>query len=313
VSIMGNQIPFDLSGVFAALPTPYRPDGTPDTEKLYRILDFHLSRNVTRFCLGGVTGEYAASSFEERVSLFQNAARYLNGRAVLISGIGGEHRGQVEGLARAAADAGAIAALLPPPFYFQHDSRDLLEFLRIVAAELPLSVLFYNIPQFTSELNLDQVLRLIDSVPNVVGLKDSSGRPENLPLIRKAKASMSIAFLIGSDNLLLDSLQNGADGAISGLASACPELIFGLYESFTSGHIEKAQELQSLVNELITHITEFPPPWAIKLALEARGLELGTRSWPLGKRLTLKAQEFQAWFRKWVPKCENACEKTASR
>jgi dihydrodipicolinate synthase/N-acetylneuraminate lyase len=280
---MGKQIPFALSVVFVALPMPYRPDGTPDVKKLYRTLDFHLSRNVTRFCLGGVTGEYAASSFEERLWLFQNAVHYLDGRAVLVSGIGCEHRGQVDRLARGVADVGAIAGLLPPPFYFQHDSGDLLEFLQTVAAELPLPVLFYNIPQFTSELSLDQVLHLIESVHNVIGLKDSSGRPENPSLLREAKASVPMAFLIGNDKFLLDSLQNGADGAISGLAAACPELIFGVYESFRSGHLENAQELQSLVNELINHITEFPLPWAIKLAMEARGLGLGAGSWPLGK------------------------------
>lgn len=305
---MDNQVGFALSGVFVALPAPYRPDGSPDAGKLHRILDFHLSRHVTGFCIGGVTGEYAASGLEERLTTLRDAARYLDGRAVLISGIGGEHRGQVDRLARTAADIGAIAALLPPPFYFQHDSQDLLEYLQTVAAELPLPVLFYNIPKFTSELNIEHVLTLIESVPNVIGIKDSSGRPENLPLLREAKDSMPMAFLIGNDKLLLDALQNGADGAISGLAAACPELIFGLYGAFRSGLFEKAKELQVLVDELITHIDGFPPPWAIKLGLEARGLELGARSWPLGKRLQVKAWEFQAWFREWFPKCENACE-----
>ena len=295
------------------MPTPYRADGTPDVEKLPEILDFHLNRRVTAFCMGGVTGEYAASSIEERLLLLQEAARYLDGRADLIAGVGAEHQGQVERLARGAADAGAIAVLLPPPYYFQHDSRDMLELLQPVAARLPLPVLFYNIPQFASELSLDHVLELLESVPNVIGIKDSSGRSENLPRLRKAKASMPMTFLSGNDELLLDCLQNSADGAISGLAGAFPELIFSLYGEFRSGQVEKAKQLQALVNELIAHISDFPPPWAIKLALEARGLDLGGVSWTLGKRLQTKAREFQSWFQEWLPKCEITLSQTASR
>lgn len=304
---MWKQIPSALSGIFVALPTPYRPDGTPDVERLHGILDFHLGRNVSGFCLGGVTGEYATSSVEERLALFQNVRRYLDGRAALIVGVGGEHCGQVRRLAHHAAEGGAIAALLPPPSFFQHDSGDLLEFLQNVAAELPLPVLFYNIPQFTNKLNLNDVLHLIDSVPNVVGLKDSSGLAANIPLLNKAKADKPMAFFIGSDDLLLKALESGADGAISGLAAVCPELILTLYTSFRSGQEEKAMNLQLLVDELIAHIAGFPPPWAIKLALQARGLELGSPSWPLGDHLRLRAQEFQAWFQEWIAKCESSC------
>jgi len=309
---MVKQIPSALTGVFAALPTPYRPDGTPDVEKLQPILDFHLDKQVAGLCIGGATGEYAACSVEERLSLIRSVGRYLNGRASLITGIGGEHFGQVHRLARAAADAGAIAALLPAPFYFPYGSSDLLDFLRRVAGELPLPVLFYNIPQFTNELHLDDVLRLIESVPNVIGLKDSSGRSANLPLLLKAKSAMSMAFFIGSDDLLFEALGSGADGAISGVASACPDLIQAIYEAFRSGQKEKAKHLQVMLDDFIAHINGFPPPWGIKLALQARGIEIGSLNWPLGEPLRLKAEEFQAWFLEWDAKNETAWAKATS-
>lgn len=304
---MIKQIPSALTGVFAALPTPFQPDGSPDIDRLQRILDFHVNKRLTGLCLGGVTGEYAACSVEQRSSLFRSAARYLDGRVDLIIGIGGEHIGQVHRLARAAADCGAIAALLPPPFFFRHDSRDLLEFLKKVTQELPLPVLFYNIPQFTNEMDLHDVLRLIESVPNVVGLKDSSGSPQNLPPLHEAKVGMRMAFFIGSDNLLFKALENGADGAISGIASACPDLIRAIYDAFRSGQKERARHLQGLLDELIAQFNGFPPPWAIKLALQARGIETGSLSWPLGEHLQLEAEKFQAWFPEWLAKCETAC------
>ncbi len=304
---MNKHIPPALTGVFAALPTPYQMDGTPDFNKLQSILDFHLGKKMPGVCIGGVTGEYATCGVEHRLSLFQSVSRYINGRAKLVCGVGAEHMGQVRRLARAAADCGAIAVLLSPPSFFKHRSSDMLDFIREVAADLPLPVIFYNIPQFTSGLSLDDVLRLVDSVPNVIGLKDSSGVPENLPVLRKAKQEKPMLFFIGSDGLVVDALSSGADGTISGLSAACPDLVLAIYAAFRSGNKDAAGELQNMLNELIAHLGDFPPPWAIKLALEARGIEAGSLSWPLGQRLQTKAEEFQSWFKEWIAKADAAC------
>ncbi len=299
-----KQIAPTLSGVFAALPTPYEPDGSPAIEALYPILDFLLGKRLPGLCIGGATGEYAACSIEERTLLFQTVAKRVDGRANLILGVGGEHSGHVLRLARAAADCGAIAVLLPPPSFLPFDAGDLLNFLRQVGSELPLPVLLYNIPQFTRELGMHNILHLIESVPNILGVKDSSGLHLNLSLIQRAKARTPMVFFIGSDELLLEAFEHGANGAISGTASACPELILGVYEASRSGKKEKARALQSLLEEFLTRIRVFPSPWAIKLALQARGIETGSLGWPMGKRLCLKREEFQEWFSGWIAACE---------
>lgn len=309
IELMPKQIPTTLTGVFAALPTPYRADGTPHVEDLYPAIDFLLEQGISGFCIGGATGEYAAASVEERCALFRGAARRLNGRAALIFGVGGEHSGHVLRLARTAAECRADAVLLPPPSFFPHKPCHLMNFMRQAAAALPLPVLFYNIPQFTRDLGLHNVLRLVNTVPNVVGVKDSSGLSANLSLLHEAKAKMPMAFLIGSDELLVDALEQGADGTISGTASVCPELIQTTYEAFRSGQKEKARSLQGLLDEFLAHITEFPSPWAIKLALQTRGIETGSLSWPLGDRLRLEAEEFQDWFPKWAAQCQTTCAK----
>lgn len=308
---MVQQIPPTLSGVFAALPTPYGVDGSPAIEALYPILDFLLGKRLPGLCIGGVTGEYAACSVEERTLLFRTVARRVDGRANLILGVGGEHSGHVLRLARAGADCGAVAVLLPPPSFLRFDAGDLMNFLQQVGSELPLPVLLYNIPQFTRELGMQNILRLIRSVPNIVGVKDSSGLLLNLSLIREAKATTPMVFFIGSDELLLEAFEHGANGAISGTASACPELILGVYEAFRSGKKEKARALQILVEEFLTRIRVFPPPWAIKLALQARGIQTGSLGWPMGKRLCLKGEEFQEWFSGWIAACELASARAA--
>lgn len=295
-----------LSGVYAALPTPFKPDGTPDVKRLYSILDFLLSKGLTGFCISGATGEYTVCGVEERALLFQSVARRVGSRAALIFGVGGEHSGHVRRLTQAAADCGGIAVLLPPPSFFPSEPADLADFLRQVGAELPLPVLLYNIPQFTAEIGLDNVLQLIRSVPNIIGLKDSSGFPENLPAIQEAKTSTPMAFLIGSDELLFAALECGADGVVSGTASACPELVHAIYQAFQSGKKEEARLLQALLDQFLSRITALPPAWAMKLALGARGIDAGGLNWPLGEHLRSEVETFQNWLPGWLAECETA-------
>jgi 4-hydroxy-tetrahydrodipicolinate synthase len=294
-----RQIPPALSGVFSALPTPLHEDGTPSFEDIGRILDFLLSQQVRGFCVGGVTGEYASLSVGEREDIFHNVSRHLQGKANLILGVGAECAGHVIRLAQAAAEEGAIAVLLPPPSFLRFDPADLMSFLEGVAGDLPLPVLLYNIPQFTQNVGIRNMLRLIESVPNIVGIKDSSGQLLNLRLIRDAKARSQLAFFVGSDELFLEASDHGADGAISGTASAYPELLLATCDAYRCGERQRARLLQSRIEEFCVHSSEFPSPWAIKLALQARGIGVGNWSWSPGKALSSKMQTFQKWFSTW--------------
>ncbi len=293
---MGKNIPEGLSCVYAALPTPFGEDGTPRWEALEGLVDFGLEHGLKGLCLGGTTGEYAATSVEMRHEIYLRVAHQVKGRAQLICATGCEHAGQVKQLARDAAECGAIAILLPPPASLPYSQEDLFDFVGQVGADLPLPVLIYNIPQCTRDLGITNVLRLIATVPNIIGLKDSSGSRPNFAKIEAAKAQGPLAFMIGSDDLLLEAFQHGALGSISGIASACPELILPLFEALRAGKLEKARTLQARLDEFIFHIRDLPSPWAMKLALQVRGVEMGTLSWPMGPGLCEKAREFQNWF-----------------
>ena len=123
-----------------------------------------------------------------------------------------------------------------------------------VSADLPLPVLLYNIPQCTRDLGMAKLLRLIAAVPNIIGIKDSSGYKPNLATIARARAQTPFAFIIGSDDLLREAFEHGAVGSISGIASACPELILPFCEALRTGNKEQACALQSRLDEFIFHI-----------------------------------------------------------
>ncbi len=85
-------------------------------------------------------------------------------------------------------------------------------------------------------------------------------------------------------------------GSISGIAAACPELILPVYDALRAGKKEEARALQARLDEFIFHIRDFPSPWAMKLALQVRGLDMGDLAWPMGAKLRQNARKFQEWF-----------------
>ena len=293
---MDKHIPRELAGIFAALPTPFGADGEPLWQALDALVDFSLAQGLKGICLGGATGEYAACSLDDRRQAFDRVARRMKGRAHLIAAIGAEQAAHVRQLALTAADCGALALLFPTPAFLHYEQADLMDFMGQVSSDLPLPVLIYHLPQFTRDLGISNVLRLIATVPNIIGLKDSSGQPANLAETQAALARGPMVFMIGSDDLLLPAFQHGAVGAISGTASGCPELVLPIFEAFQAGDFTRAQTLQANLNELLTHLQGLTVPWAMKIALKLRGLEMGSMPWPPGPHLTQKAKAFQDWI-----------------
>ena len=89
------DVPQGFSGVFAAMPTPFGPDGLPDVKGLDSLVDFLLDAGLDGLCVGGATGEYAAFGPNDRIRLFRHVAERVGGRLPLIFGVGAENSGQV--------------------------------------------------------------------------------------------------------------------------------------------------------------------------------------------------------------------------
>ncbi len=290
-----------MGGFYSALPTPLRDDGGPDFASLDALIEFLIEKGVEGFCGGGLTGEYPIFGAEDRIQVYRHIAKRTAGRASLIFGVGSENSSQVLKMAAEAKDLGAVALLLPPPSFFHVAPIDVQEMMGQIASSLPLPVILYFIPQFVKSLGVSNVLTLLGSVENIVGVKDSSGNVEALEQYASAKRAMGFRLMAGNDNLLLDALKSQADGCISGLSSMAPELMLGLYRAFYQGASQRAAELQSLVKELATAMSSLPVTWGIKIALDAQGFPMGSLSWPCGPRLAARIARFRQWYEQWTP------------
>jgi 4-hydroxy-tetrahydrodipicolinate synthase len=203
-------------------------------------------------------------------------------------------------IGEAAMDAGSRGLLLPMPMFFRYGQDDLREFCANASRALKAPCLLYDLPDFTNGLAPETTLALLRDEEFIVGIKDSSGREQQIELFAQARRDESWILFVGDDRLLARGLRAGWNGGISGVAGFCPELVMAFARSVMDKRDEEAARLQALFDELLGRLSVFPTPWAIRLGLAARGLETGPLPLPLAPARRRQAEQFQQWLPEWL-------------
>ncbi len=291
-----------LNGLFAAIPTPVHADGTLDLSMLERLVAFAIDAGVDGVCVCGATGEYPHFEAAERKTIVRHVARLLPGDRALLAGVGAPSMRHALDIGRTAIEAGCRALLLPMPMFFRYDQQDLRAYCAQVSRALAGPCLLYDLPDFTNALSPETALALLNDEEFIVGIKDSSGRSERLAIFTAPAGRNEWTLLVGDDRMLLRGFLAGWNGAVSGIAALCPELLVSLRRSFKEGRTDESARLQRLVDEVIAHLARFPTPWGIRIGLAARGFDTGPLPLPVTSARHRQVEEFQGWLKGWLPR-----------
>ncbi len=288
------------SGVLAALVTPIDQHGRADLNTFERVIEFVMERGVDGVVVGGGTAEYPHLGLDERAALTAQAVRRLNGRGKILASIGTSSIHSTLRLANHAADAGCDALLIPMPYFFCYEQQDLAAFCREVCRSVTIPCFLYNLPSFTNPLEVETAIELLTTVPNLVGLKDSSGVISSLEPLARARTRSNFALFVGDDSLLLEALRAGWDGVVSGIACFAPEMIVSVYRAYRAGDLTAAAERQAKLDALIEQVVSLPIPWGVRLGLAKRGIDNGPLHLPLSPGRVRQVEAFHAWLDRWL-------------
>jgi len=281
-----------LGGVYAAVTNPRDEEDHLDGCALGRILRFLTDSGIRGFACNGATGEYCLNSVADLAYMLETAGKWLPADSRILCGIGAaDLRGALEN-GRVAVAGGARAVLLPMPHFFPYEQHDLRAFCLEVAEHLPIDILLYNLPQFTSGLTVATVCDLVRECPRIKGIKDSSG---SLDVLRTLTRDLPDAVrLVGNDGALPEALQEGVcDGVVSGVAGVWPELILPLFAEGGARNAEAIRTLRAFIEKLDT----VPVPWGLKWIAESRGLATARFSLPLSESRVSQGNQLREWFR----------------
>jgi 4-hydroxy-tetrahydrodipicolinate synthase len=216
-----------------ALVTPFASDGTVDLAALQSLVEWQLGQGVARVLLFGTTGEGAALMEVERERALEAAAQVAAPEQLMV-GLGFGPLPLVVERGRASLARGVRALLLVDAPYAGPSSAALREHWHgAVASALPEARLYpYAVPSRTqTELLPDDLARLVEDHPNVVGVKDATGRLARFERVRELLGD-EFELLCGDDVHLRDTLidpmirAHGGFSVTSNLAPArCAELV----------------------------------------------------------------------------------------
>ena len=209
--------------------------------------------------------------------------------------------------------ADAAGLLLLPPYFYRYSENQLLSFYESFAATIgdKVCTYLYNLPFFTNPIGPQLAERLLTSGA-FAGIKDSSGDPEMFQALRQLHQRTGFSLLVGSESLYMDARLAGADGIVSGVAAAVPELIVAIERAVLANELERARHLNTRLGEFVEWVNRFPGTVAIKQAAVARGWKLNHFAFPLGPETTADMETFQQWLRSWLPSVLNECAHGAS-
>ncbi len=263
----------ELKGVLPALATPLREDGAVDLPAIERLVEHVLAGGVHGLLPLGSTGEVASLDQDARRHVLAAVVKSAAGRVPVICGVVQSHLAAALADVNAAADLGAIAVLLAPPFYYPIDQATVLAFYRRMAAESPLPIMVYNIPQNTKVVVEPATVSALAREGAVVGIKDSSRDFEYFENVCLALRDLpDFRIFTGSDSMLLASLVMGGAGTICGAANVAPGWVVRIYEDFTRSDWHAARTHQDSLVELVNAVRAGVFPAGIKAALNLQGI-----------------------------------------
>jgi 4-hydroxy-tetrahydrodipicolinate synthase len=283
---------FKPEGIFPALVTPFTDDGKAvDEERLRALVSHCLELGVHGVVPCGTTGEFVNMTAEEKRRVIKIVIDEVNGRVPVIAGTGASGTDETVDMTRYAKDAGATAALIVTPFYLKPADRGIYEHYYTIANEVDMPIILYNIPQCTG-LDLPwQMVEDLAQIPNIVGVKDSSGQLKFiLAVLEKVRDKINV--LCGHDEVVVAGLAAGCSGAILASANVIPDIWVQIYDHVKRGELQPARELQYKVQK-IARIIANSGAVGTKEALNMMKIKVGPVRKPLsvGGELTYEARE----------------------
>ncbi|HEX9069636.1 MAG TPA: dihydrodipicolinate synthase family protein [Ktedonobacterales bacterium] len=264
--------PFELAGIYPALPTFFDPSERLDLDLIAEHVSLLSDLGITQFVALGSNGEAISLTAVERQEVVATLRERVPA-AKIIAGAGGQSEKLTLAYIQDVMNAGAEAALVLTPSYYVNSSTtkddgqiqaNLRRFYLGVADKSPLPIIIYNMPNVAAKVDISaETVLALSGHENIIGLKDSSGNIEKVRAITTALAARphtpenTFSVIVGSGSKVYDGMRAGARGGILALANVAPRECLRLYSFMEAGQHISAEKLQSElapVNDLITSV-----------------------------------------------------------
>ncbi len=266
-----------IKGVVVPMITPIDADEKIDEARFRRQVDYIIDGGLEGILVFGSNGEFYQIEEDEMERGLKLALDQAAGRAPIYFGIGAINTKKCIRLAKVAAANGAAAISILQPMFLKPTAKELFNHFKMIADAVPeVPVLIYNNPgRVGYGLTAEMIEKLAHEVPNIVGMKDTSGDMTLTEECVRRNRDVNFKVFGGKDTLLYTSLCVGAVGGVCTAGNFMPELIGDVYKKFVAGDIQGSLEAQFKLNPVRLSMDGASFPVAAKDMAILRGLDVG--------------------------------------
>ncbi|MDF2648370.1 MAG: dihydrodipicolinate synthase [Paenibacillus sp.] len=268
------------AGIIPAMITPFDESQNLNESALRQLVRRFIDANVHGlFCLG-TNGEFFTLTMEEKLRVAEIVIEEAQGRLPIYVGAGCVGTKETVQLAVRLEQMGADALSIITPYFLTFTQQELIGHFRSVAEATALPIILYNIPARTGNSLLPRTVMELSKVPNIVGIKDSSGSFDNILQVLEL-CEPDFAVLAGTDSLILPTLTAGGHGAIAATANVFPEVVSSIYDLWMQGKPEEAELSQRKLRALRNAFSLGTLPSVLKEVMNMIGLPAGEPRLPV--------------------------------
>lgn len=257
----------NLKGIGVALITPFKKDKSIDFDALDRLVDYQINGGVDYLVALGTTAETPTLTRDERTEVVRFIIEKNNNRLPVIVGVGGNNTAEIVHELKVSYFSNIAGVLSVTPYYNKPNQEGLFQHYRALSEASPRPIILYNVPGRTGvNMEAETTLRLAESCPNIVAIKEASGKMEQIKQII-ANRPKGFSVISGDDAIAFDLIKAGGQGVISVLGNALPKEFSDMIHHALAGDFERAETESKRFKEIIKLLFKDGNPAGVKCML----------------------------------------------
>lgn len=268
-----------LKGLYAALLVPFDENGQVKEEGLKQIAKNAIEvEQLDGLYVNGSSGENFLISKEQKKQIFKVVKEAVGNDVKLIAQVGSLDLNEAIELGKYATDLGYNALSAVTPFYYPFSFEEIKQYYFDIIEATQNKMIIYAIPDLTGvNISINQFEELFNN-EKIVGVKYTA--PNFFLLERIRKAFPDKLILSGFDEMLVQAVISGVDGAIGSTYNVNGRRARQIYDLAREGKVEEAYKIQHDTNNIIETVLSMGIYPTLKEILKTRGIDGGVPKRP---------------------------------
>lgn len=268
-----------LKGLYAALLVPFDENGQVKEEGLKQIAKNAIEvEQLDGLYVNGSSGENFLISKEQKKQIFKVVKEAVGNDVKLIAQVGSLDLNEAIELGKYATNLGYDALSAVTPFYYPFSFEEIKQYYFDIIEATQNKMIIYAIPDLTGvNISINQFKELFNN-EKIVGVKYTA--PNFFLLERIRKAFPDKLILSGFDEMLVQAVISGVDGAIGSTYNVNGRRARQIYDLAREGKVEEAYKIQHDTNNIIETVLSMGIYPTLKEVLKTRGIDGGVPKRP---------------------------------